>query len=132
MGKIKFKRIEKSPLAEHFWKESHDFYGPVLLKEVNSTNQFEVLIWKNICIDKKCGNLLNWDISNFTPLLRFVETSPEDEHMKTNSLSQLTMATTSSRKRSCMLMQKVFLVKSEKLLFFMLICFHVFFSLFSM
>ena len=67
MGNIKFKRIEKSPLSEHFWKESHDFGDPILLKEVNSTNHFEFLIWENIYIYKNHRNLLNWDISNFTP-----------------------------------------------------------------
>ena len=82
LGNIKFKRIEKSPLAEHFWNESHDFDEPILLKQINSKNQFEFLIWENIYIHKNHKNLLNWDTSNLTPLLRFIS---EDKEVNTNS-----------------------------------------------
>ena len=77
MGNIRFKRIEKSPLAEHFWNESHDSNEPILLKQINSKNQFEFLIWENIYIYKNHRNLLNWDTSNLTPLLRFVSEEKE-------------------------------------------------------
>ena len=85
IGNIKFKRIEKSPLAELFWRESHDFNEPVLLKQINSKNHFEFLIWENIYIYKNRRNLLNSDTSNLTPLLRFVS-----EEKEANSSSRAT------------------------------------------
>ena len=52
MGNIKFQKNFKISIGWTLWKESHDFDDPILLKVVNSTKYFELLIGENIFMYK--------------------------------------------------------------------------------